>query len=79
MSANIGAFYMEICVPSVKILFSFIYEKKFFRKFQLADTISCLRTAEVKIITYLLQMKNKRNAVLFSNHSTCTDQSKERL
>ena len=54
MSANIGAIYMEICVPSVKILFSFIYEKKFFRKFQLADTISCLRTAEVKIITYLL-------------------------
>ena len=54
------------------------YVKALKTKFQLADTMSCFRTTEAEIVTYLLQMKNKRNAVPFNNRSTSTDQSKER-
>ena len=36
-------------------------------------------SSEIEIITYLFQMKNKRNAVPVNNRSTSTDQSLERL
>ena len=80
--------YVNLCTFS-KNLFSIYIKKilsqnssksKFLKtKFQLAETISCLRTTEVDIINYVLQMKNKKNVMPFNNRSTSTDQSKERL